>query len=705
MSFRHSGPRALPGARGFFFSLLIAAAGLSPALAGEPSSTTDPPPAAEKPDDGTTLDVGEGASLTESLQGQEGVRIQTMCSHCNSANIQVGGLSQDLVPITFGGYPLLGGLATSFILNILPGDAVAEAQVLRGPGEAGQPGPAAGGVIHLTPSKPAELPWADVIVDTGTYDHRKVTARAAGPLTSWLSGVATVISESADPADADGDRWVDVAGSDREAADLRLYITPSRSHQFEAGFSYIDEKDDHSRGAFDGIEFRNYLNEAEEAGIFFPGVKGFWTREDAEFTRKEARLGWDWKLPAGKRLTLRLLGADRDQTVFSQETREYALYERYKINERNYWGQLKYAQPVGLDWRVAGAVESNYQEVTATNNIKIGSSLRPEQVAADRVKTWMGWMETGFTPSAHWDFSAGARYEKDEFYGSAFLPRVSVKYHPTAAWTLKALAGRTFRPPKSILSEVCCGRRYLTNIDAGIRGERSWTYGLDALYQPSPDLKVSAYLSQTDFDGHIMQPIAYSQVYRLIYSNTNIAEARARTLEFALRWSPRSWVRIDSSIGWLAFFNTGDPMVPTRYRPFSNPNIMTTLVRIERIPYRPSRSGSVGFTFTFPNSATLSIQGNYTGAQLIQQSKAINGYDDMTSRNILLQAMRRAPAFWMGNISLTLPLGRSFELDAGIDNFNDYIQEDLADPTRDYNWGPLTGITFRAGLRYRLERH
>ena len=35
-------------------------------------------------------------TVTDKLQGKEGVRIQTMCTHCNTANVQVGGLSGEL---------------------------------------------------------------------------------------------------------------------------------------------------------------------------------------------------------------------------------------------------------------------------------------------------------------------------------------------------------------------------------------------------------------------------------------------------------------------------------------------------------------------------------------------------------------------------------------------------------------------------------
>ena len=135
-----SGPRARQRARGFFLLGLLACS-LLPVLGAGAASPCRPPEtprddasvqAPTPADDEETVQVDQTAgSVVGGLQGQAGVRVQTMCTHCNSANVQVGGLSQDLVPMFFGPYPLIGGLAVSYVLNMLPPDSVAEAQASR----------------------------------------------------------------------------------------------------------------------------------------------------------------------------------------------------------------------------------------------------------------------------------------------------------------------------------------------------------------------------------------------------------------------------------------------------------------------------------------------------------------------------------------------------------------------------------------------
>ena len=66
--------------------------------------------------------------------------------------------------------------------------------------------------------------------------------------------------------------------------------------------------------------------------------------------------------------------------------------------------------------------------------------------------------------------------------------------------------------------------------------------------------------------------------------------------------------------------------------------------------------------------------------------------------------MRETPGFWLLKLSAEVPLTRRVTLKAAVDNLTDRIQNDLGDPTTDYNWGPLAGRSWRAGLRFHLDR-
>jgi outer membrane receptor protein involved in Fe transport len=417
---------------------------------------------------------------------------------------------------------------------------------------------------------------------------------------------------------------------------------------------------------------------------------------------------WDWRLSGGGSLGLRYLHATRDQSVISQETQVSIpgtnfsrFFERLQIREEQDWGTFRYRQPVGFKWNVEAAIEGVFERVTATERTinpitNIVTTLAP---VTDYIKTWSGLVDASWTASDRWDLEGGIRYDNDELFGSAVSPRLTVAFRPASGWTLRALAGRTFRPPKPIFAEVCCGQAYQRNIN--VRKETAWTYGFEGVYQPSPVWRVSLYLARTDFDDFIVRLVGWSQLYRQTYALANVPSARSETAEIGAKWSPTDWFTLDGSIGWLSFFNRGESDVKILIFPPSSTALSAVFKPIDRIPYRPVRTGSLTTRFTLPHRVVLSLQGNYTGQQLIQQfapppiTSAANG---------LLDEMRQVPSFWMVNFSVQAPVHRMLDIVAGVDNLTDEIQYDLHDPTRDYNWGPLAGRSYRFDLRFHLDR-
>ena len=650
-----------------------------PAVRGDETATQPPPK-----EGNVKIDSADG-TVTDALQGKEGMRIQTMCVHCNSANIQVGGLNQDLAPLLRDGYPLFGGMATSFVLSILPPDTVAEAQVTKGPGDAGDPAAAAGGVVRLEESKPDELPRFELGVGSGSYGLKSGTMRGSGALTSWLSGTLTLGKTKVDPVDDDGDGWHDVSALDREFAEGSLRFKLGRDHEVNAAASWISEDSLEGRGAFDVFAY-----------LFDPDRRPAWTREDSLITRREYRAGWRWQLERGASLSLRLLQASRDQDVLSQFSAADELERRLGIFQRQRWGTLRYSKPIGLSWRVSAGVEAVHDKAVA----QVKDSITP--VEAEYLKTWSGFVETAWAISPKWDLELGLRRDDDEIFGAQTSPRMTLRFFPASGWSLRWLAGRTFRPPKSIFSEVCCGQQLQRNVlEDGtvlVRPEDAMTYAFEGTYQPSPEFKASVYVGRTEFDDYILRAVGRSQSWIQTYANLNVPEAVSKTAEVAVTWKPFRALSLDGSIGWLSFHNTSgeDPVAHVRETLII---ISEVPIPMDRIPYRPARTGSISASYAFPRGYSLAIQGNYTGGMLVQQFAD----NPLTGANILLPELRPTPGFWVVGLSGDLPIDRQISLNIAIDNLTDRIQNDLGDPTTDYNWGPLTGRSYRASLRWRIQ--
>jgi len=689
--------------------LTAVAVGTVPVRAADGS--TDPQEGRAVPPEDTAIEMAEAAAtVSGALQGQDGLRIQTLCTHCNSANIQVGGMAAELVPISINGYPVFGGLATSMIFSILPADTVANADVSKGPGKAVSPAAAAGGVINLTESTPQELPRIDFVGEIGSFDRARGTARVAGPLASWVSGALVVGTETADTVDADADGVNDVPAVDRTFAEARMEFEAGRNHTLDAGFSYIDEENTDGRGAYDFLDLLANAN-----------PDATWTREDALLDRREYRGGWKMKLGQGRSLAVRFLADNRHQVLRSQLSRDpdviggafgdaTDLKDRIAVDETNEWGSAQYRHPIGTTGMIVAGIEAQAREVSAASFDWTG--LGEPETAVDSVDTGSAFVGFDYKLWPKTDVQIGLRYTHakwggpiEQILGGGFtngshyrernrtLPRVTVLVRPAKGWTLRFVGGTSFRVPSPIFSEICCGAKYQRNINTA--AETGVTVGFEGIFQPSPDLRVSVYTARTRFEDHILRLVGWSEYYVQTYAMGNVPETQADTAEFVMRWSPARRVTLDGSITWLSHHNEGEQDVEvfiTRFDPM-NPEIV--LVPMDRIPYQPLRTGSIAATISLPGQAQITGQASYSGSMLIQQWEA----DDFLT-NHLLPEMRSTPSFWLVNLAFRVPAGNGLELFAGVDNITDEVQDDLSDRTTDFNWGPLAGRSWRAGLRY-----
>jgi outer membrane receptor protein involved in Fe transport len=683
-------------------------------FAGAALATEESEPAAPNDDKSESPEeIEAGQNIADLLQGQDGVRIQTMCTHCNSANIQVGGLSQDLAPLYRNGYPVIGGLATSIALNVLPPDAIAGVEVEKGPGSASVSGAAAGGTIRLTESTPLEVPLCEVVLEGGSYDSINVEARVAGPIRPWLSGMITAGQEAVDEVDDDGDGWNDVAAIERTFAEGQLQFDIGQDHDVDLGLSWIEEDDTFGRGRWDNLAW-DWQNPDAFLG---------WVREDTSFDRLEYRGGWSWRMGRDHELKLQLLGSERDQFVIAQETRESEFFpelmelrERFIIREENYWGGLTYQHWIGHKGVLRAGIESRRDRLDADSLVPLTVPAE-YQPGTDRVKLSSAFAEFEWTPSPKWNLQFGLRFDDASWEAiredlrtgeeiiekrskERLLPRFAVRFKPANPWTLRLIAGGTFRVPKPIMSEVCCGQEYQKSVNTF--AEIGETIGLETIYQPSPDLRANLYIAQTRFEDHIMRIVGWSAGYTQTYTLANMAEARADTAEIALRWSPHRRVTLDGSIGWLSFKNRNDELVTVGIDRMGS----TTPVSLafERVPYLPIRTASLSASVSLPCESVVTLGAAYTGEMLIQYFDVNNQGPNMPFGNKLQEDLRRTDDFWLVNLSVEVPISHGFGLFLAVNNLGDYIQTDLGDPMTDYNWGPLSGRSYRLGLRYHFDR-
>ena len=660
-------------------------------------------------------DDSSGASLTQALDADSGVSVQAACTNCNNADLTVGGLGSEHVAVTCDGLPVPSGLPQVYLFTVMPGTSIDRVAVVRGASDVALAGSAIGGGIDIERYRARPGFALATSADAGGYGWAGARVDLSG---GWEPVRGTLLASFAtsDPVDADGDGNFDLGGFERTAVEGRLDVRPARRHRIDVGFASYDESQEDAQAAYDAF------------GSSASGEVRY-NLENVELERRQADLRYEFDLPDGSTLEVTGLVAERAEDIeetLRTDVPEVQFVPTYFIDEDWMHVGASWARPIGAHLRVsAGAARE--EQVAAVVDVlynAIALGLPPDQwteFGTEETRVELGaWAEGAVELGERWQLAAGVRwvehsYEDQEDVlvalvpsrepwlelplpeGDRWLPRAAVTYKPADAWTLRATAGAGLRQPASTYNEVCCGRRFSGN--RGLTLERSEAYGLEIVYQPGPDVRASAVVSTSDFDGFVQKYATLTYGFRPTYQNVNVPEARVSSVSLEGRWSPAERVQIKGALTWLDADNrTPDGAVPVIVDFFNTPTPYTFTV--DQLPYLADRHASLGAQVRAGAGFAVGATAQYTGSMWIQ------GFDDDPSTpGILgsetLEELFETDAFWSLGARVDKAFSKGLSAYLGVDNLTDEVQSDLGNPERDYDWGLLRGRYWYGGLAWR----
>src|SRR5258706_6551505 len=115
-----------------------------------------------------TAEEGVPPNVTDAL-ADDGVVVQTVCTNCNNADLSLGGLGNDYVPITCDGLPATTGLAQIYLLSVIPATMIDRVAVERGACDASQEAAAVGGGITIERNAPKRGVQVNASADAGAF--------------------------------------------------------------------------------------------------------------------------------------------------------------------------------------------------------------------------------------------------------------------------------------------------------------------------------------------------------------------------------------------------------------------------------------------------------------------------------------------------------------------------------------------------------
>jgi outer membrane receptor for ferrienterochelin and colicins len=203
--------------------------------------------------------VTAAPKLAEALELTTGLRVESTCQNCNSAEVQMLGLPQRYSAVLTDGMPVFSSLAGIYGLEQIPTEFVDRIEVVKGGGSALYGPSAVAGVINLIPREPdftgggvnvrynlmegdrsGDRPSLDSTVHgTVASDDGKLGVRVFG-INSYLQAL-----------DVNGDNLSEVHQRDLWASGFRGLWKPTEGMKLTVDYQHSDED---RRGGSDGAD-------------------------------------------------------------------------------------------------------------------------------------------------------------------------------------------------------------------------------------------------------------------------------------------------------------------------------------------------------------------------------------------------------------------------------------------------------------------
>ncbi len=668
-----------------------------PARAQQPPSSEPAEPPIEQTE-AVSLQEGEDLGLGGILSGASGVRVATMCTNCNVANVTMFGQTGDIVQVWQDGLPVVGGLGAIYLLSVLPIEAVAKTEIVRGAGSVLTGAEASVGGLFLETKTPRDPGGLFVQADAGSLDSTSFKLAGSGTIGAVGGGLVYTYGR-ADGSDPNGDGVYDLGSFRRNTLGGTLtWQIADRSFLRAEALDYEEEQRD-SKGGYAGSPLPPGPVPDDEVLPFH--------REDIDIDKRDYMIEFRQDFRGGSSLTVGGRRTTRDQDT-ADETSGGEPY--MTVDEQSEVATVRYRTPF-LDRHIL-TVGADWSDLDVDGTTVKRSAVFPNgQSISDRVLERDVFAEIDFSLPAQINLTVGLLYDYLQLSGtrplpsvmpgptqfdeyetseSRILPRVRFAWKATRWLAVNLSGGDALSAPRPIFERVCCGALVLGNADVQPQFSRNYLLDLDIVPETWIRIRPAVFYSSVE---NFIQKVVWAAFPNYIpsYTQVNYPDVTVEGGELALEFrffdrlsfgAQGSHVRTRAAedLVELTLSGTSAPL-------FSLPG--------GRIPYIPEDSGSAFVKWDDPKSGLQFLAtAMYTGSMLIQR------LDNFFS--IGVDDFEETPSFWLYNVRGQARVWKGLSIYAGVDNIGDYYQEWLNDPRFEYNWGPLRGRYYYGGLLYEM---
>ena len=190
------------------------------------------------------LENVQACNLSESLNFQTGLRVETDCQTCNYTQLRMNGLAGGYSQILINGRPIFSPLTSLYGLEQVPANMIERIEVVRGGGSALYGSSAVGGTVNVITRIPKKNDYAI------SYTFQNIS----GTSDQIIAGNATVVNDkknagisfflnhrNRDFFDANGDNFSELPKLRNMSFGTNLFFLPTENQKLEINFSKMNE--------------------------------------------------------------------------------------------------------------------------------------------------------------------------------------------------------------------------------------------------------------------------------------------------------------------------------------------------------------------------------------------------------------------------------------------------------------------------------
>ena len=638
------------------------------------------------------LNATQSIAISEGLNYQPGVRVETNCQNCGFTQVRLNGLEGAYSQVLINSRAVFSALNSVYGLDQIPTHIVEKIEVVRSGGSALYGSNAIAGTINIITKEPVENTWqvgSNTALIAGEALDQTVNFNGSIVSENLMNGVTFYgMYRDRDSYDANGDGFTELVALESNTLGAKAFIKPGKHSKLSLDFSAIQE---YRRGGnlLDlAPHFTDITEELDHNTVFAGATYDFWSSDytdkvsayvSTQFTTRDSYYGGlgGGRTAADSLLALNAYGITKDLALVAgvQYVKNLGQNDVLTIGVEN---QLNDTED-----DIAG-----YNRVVDQNVNSLGFFGQYEWKPTTKFTALLGARFDATSVEGLYQVGDIVRNTNDNF--GVFSPRVTLLYKLTENIQLRGGYARGFRAPQAFNEDLHIssvgGEPQFVILSEGLEKETSDAYTASA--NITRDFGTTqANLLIEGFHTQLNNPFTQVSTGAVLPNGSILEEVRngegasVTGMNFEAGFSPSA----DFS------FQLGGTLQQAVYdeaQVLFEPeggNSSEGIVAVDEFTRTPNLYGFFNTNWRLSDALQFDVTGTYTGGMIVPRVVSDSGFLQLVDSESFLDMNIKA--------SYQIEVSNDFqlELSGGIKNiFNSFQSEFETGPTRDsdFVFGP-----------------